>query len=187
MLGLQTQILCVLLESPILLGLLLSTLTNHVYCDIHQHCVVHDHHLLLKFKWLLQSKIPINNNFCTIPQFLGGCIIYGNFIICKYLCIFMILYLFRDYCLFRGMCHFNGTFLFEGYDFRNCGSSLFRSAIFFKNGVLLPFYFLLWGIKSFELKGRPHFRRVIDDSLAAIIAIFPIGILILAGVFAAGI
>ena len=53
----------------------------------------------------------------------------------------MILYLLRDYCLFRSMCHFNDTFLFGGYDFRNCGSSLFRSAIFFKTGVLLPFYF----------------------------------------------
>ena len=54
-------------------------------------------------------------------------------------------------------------------------------------GFYCPFIFLFWGIKSFEPKGRPHFRRVIDDSLAAIIAVFPIGILILAGVFAAGI
>ena len=99
----------------------------------------------------------------------------------------MILYLLKDYCPFRGMCHFNGTFLFRGYDFRNCGSSFFKSAIFFKTRVLLPFFSLFRGIKSFEPKGLPRFRRVIDGSLAAIIAGFPIAILILAGMFAAGI
>ena len=54
-------------------------------------------------------------------------------------------------------------------------------------GFCYPFIFLFQGIKSFEPKGRPHFRRVIDASLAAIIKVFTIGILILAGVFAAGI
>ena len=54
-------------------------------------------------------------------------------------------------------------------------------------GFCCPFIFCFRGIKSFEPKGRPRFRRVIDDSLAVIIAVFPIGILILAGVFAAGI
>ena len=54
-------------------------------------------------------------------------------------------------------------------------------------GFCYPFIFLFQGLKSFEPKGRPCFRRVIDDSLAAIIAIFPIGILILVGVFVAGI
>ena len=47
-----------------------------------------------------------------------------------------------------------------------------------------PFIFLFREIKSFEPKGRPRFRRVIDDSLATIIAVFPIGILILVSVFA---
>ena len=54
-------------------------------------------------------------------------------------------------------------------------------------GFCCPFIFLFRGIKSFEPKGRPHFRRVIDDSLAAIIAVFLIGILILASVFATSI
>ena len=54
-------------------------------------------------------------------------------------------------------------------------------------GFCCPFIFLLWGFKSFEPKGRPRFRRVTDDSLATIIVVFPIGILILAGVFAVGI
>ena len=54
-------------------------------------------------------------------------------------------------------------------------------------GFYCPFIFLYRGIKSFEPKGRPRFRRVIDDSLASTIAVFPIGILILAGVFVAGI
>ena len=54
-------------------------------------------------------------------------------------------------------------------------------------GFCCPFIFLFWGIKSFEPKGRPSFRCVIDDSLAAIIAIFTIGILILASLFADGI
>ena len=53
-------------------------------------------------------------------------------------------------------------------------------------GFCCPFIFLFWGIKSFEPKGQPCFRRVIDDSLAAIITVFPIDILILAGVFAVG-
>ena len=53
-------------------------------------------------------------------------------------------------------------------------------------GFCCPFIFLFRGIKSFEPKGRPHFRHVIDDSLDAIIAVFPIGILILAGVFLVG-
>ena len=54
-------------------------------------------------------------------------------------------------------------------------------------GFCYPFIFLFRGIKSFEPKGRPRFRRVINDSLAPIIAVFPIGILIFDGVFAAGI
>ena len=54
-------------------------------------------------------------------------------------------------------------------------------------GLCCPFNFLFWGIKSFEPKGRPCFRCVIDDSLNAIIVVFPIGILILAGVFVADI
>ena len=54
-------------------------------------------------------------------------------------------------------------------------------------GFCCPFIFLFQGIKSFEPKGQPRFKRVIDDSLDAIIAVFPIGILILASVFAAGI
>ena len=54
-------------------------------------------------------------------------------------------------------------------------------------GFCYPFIFLFQGIKSFEPKGRPHFRRVIVASLAAIIKVFTIGILILAGVFATGI
>ena len=54
-------------------------------------------------------------------------------------------------------------------------------------GFYCPFIFFFRGIKSFEPKGRPCFRLVIDDSLAAIIAIFPIVILILAGVFVADI
>ena len=51
-------------------------------------------------------------------------------------------------------------------------------------GFCCPFIFLLWGIKSFEPKGRPHFKRVIDDALAAILVVFTIGILIISGVFA---
>ena len=54
-------------------------------------------------------------------------------------------------------------------------------------GFYCPFIFLYRGIKSFEPKGRPRFRRVIDDSLAVIIVVFPIGILIVAGVFAASV
>ena len=54
-------------------------------------------------------------------------------------------------------------------------------------GFCCHFIFLFRGIKSFEPKGRPHFRHVIDDSLVAKIVVFPIGILILAGVFATGI
>ena len=54
-------------------------------------------------------------------------------------------------------------------------------------GFCYPFIFLFRGIKSFEARGRPCFRCVIDDSLASIIVVFPIGILILAGVFVAGI
>ena len=54
-------------------------------------------------------------------------------------------------------------------------------------GLCCPFIFLFQGTKSFEPKGRPRFKRVIDDSLAAIIAVFPIGILILASAFAADI
>ena len=54
-------------------------------------------------------------------------------------------------------------------------------------GFCCPFIFLFQGIKSFKPKGRSRFRRVIDDSLAAIIAVFSIGILILAGVFTTGI
>ena len=54
-------------------------------------------------------------------------------------------------------------------------------------GFCCPFIFLFWGIKSFEPKGQPRFRRVIDDSLASIMVVFSIGILILVGVFAAGI
>ena len=54
-------------------------------------------------------------------------------------------------------------------------------------GFCCPFIFLFRGIKSFEPKGRPCFRLVIDDSLVAIIVVFSIGILILVGVFAADI
>ena len=54
-------------------------------------------------------------------------------------------------------------------------------------GFCCFFIFLFQGIKSFEPKGRPRFRCIIDDSLATIIEVFPIGILILAGVFAVGI
>ena len=52
-------------------------------------------------------------------------------------------------------------------------------------GFCCPFIFR--EIKSFEPKGQPRFRRVIDDSLVAIIAVFPIGIFIFAGVFVVGI
>ena len=54
-------------------------------------------------------------------------------------------------------------------------------------GFCCPFIFLFRGIKSFKPEGQPRFRRVINDSLDPIIEIFPIGILILASVFAAGI
>ena len=54
-------------------------------------------------------------------------------------------------------------------------------------GFCCPFIFLFRGIKFFEPKGRPHFKRFIDDALAAIIAVFIIGILILASVFAVSI
>ena len=54
-------------------------------------------------------------------------------------------------------------------------------------GFCCPIFFLFRGIKSFEPMGQPHFRRVIDDSLASIIVVFPIGIFNLAGVFAADI
>ena len=63
------------------------------------------------------------------------------------------------------------------------------SRVFFSSrlGFCCLFIFLFQGIKSFEPKGQPRFKRIIDDLLAVIIAVFPIGILIFAGVFAVGI
>ena len=85
------------------------------------------------------------------------------------------------------MCHFDGTFLLEVMILEIVGVAYSGVLFSLILGFCCPFIFLFRGIKYFNPKSQLRFRLVIDDSLASIIAVFSIGILIIAGVFVAGI